>query len=124
MEVVRLLIVVGVLGGAVAVGRFAARRYRPRHVTVDVSDLGDRPGVVVFTSTDCETCTAALAAVERLGAPIREVTWELEPAVFEERDVAAVPLVVVVSASGEPVGQTTGVPRDRWLRDVWERARG
>ncbi len=123
MEVlIRLGVVVALAIVAVAVARAAGRWQRPSHPPVDVSDLAPTPGIVVFTSTDCSSCKAALAAVEATGAQVREVTWELEGATLEDRGVEAVPLTVVVDTAGRAVGQVAGVPPRRWLRAAWKRA--
>jgi len=120
--VIRLGVVAALLVVAVVVARAAGRWQRPSHPPVDVSDLAPTPGIVLFTSTDCSSCKAALAAVEGTGAPVREITWELEGATLEARGVEAVPLTVVVDATGRPVGQVSGVPPRRWLRAAWKRA--
>ena len=51
VAVVLVLVVV-----VVVVVRLVARWQRPPHPPLDFAGLGDRPGVVVFTSTDCASC--------------------------------------------------------------------
>ncbi len=112
---VRLLVV----GGAVlvaAVGALATRRWqRPSHPAVDIAGLGLPDGIVVFTSTDCGNCAETRSRVAATGAPVREVTWELESAMIERAGVTAVPLTLVVE-DGVVLDQIVGIPSRRRLR--------
>ncbi len=119
---VRLLLLGGLGLVAVGVGLAARRWSRPTHRPVDVAGLADHPGVVLFTFTGCRTCKEALTRVEELGAPLREVTWELEARVFDDLGVEAVPLTVVVDRRGRTVAVLAGVPGRRRLRRAWRRA--
>lgn len=80
------------------------------------------PGLVVFTDAKCATCHSALAAARRTGAPLREITYDLEPGRLEGAGVAAVPLTVVVGPGWTVVAQFPGVPSDRQLRRALVRA--
>lgn len=110
------LILIGLAVGVVVIAvRLAGRWQRPAHPAVDLGDLGAHPGIVVFTSTECSNCSAALAVVETFDVPIRQVTYELEADELERAGVEAVPLTVVVGAEGSVLSVLTGVPRRRVL---------
>jgi hypothetical protein len=122
---VRLLVV----GGAAAVVlllALATRRWqRPSHPPVALDGLTLPNGIVIFTSTDCTTCKEALVVVKAVDAPVREVTWELEPNVLEAAQVTAVPLTLVRAEDGTVIDQIVGVPRLRRLSRAvqrWERS--
>jgi hypothetical protein len=109
-----VVVLVAILLVIVAV-RLVGRWQRPLHPALDLGDFGPRPGVVLFTSTDCVNCRRARDVVEALGIEAREVTWELEPAVLEAVGVEAVPLTAVVDREGRIELLTAGVPRRRSL---------
>ena len=100
---------------AIGVGLLAARWSRPSHPRVHLDALGLPSGLVIFTSTDCPTCGRARSVAEGFDVPIREITHELEPALFDRAGIEAVPLTVVVDGEGGVVAQFTGVPRRRAL---------
>lgn len=114
-QVVRILFVIAAVSVALVVAMVLHRAQRPVHPTVSVGDAGDRPGVVLFTSTDCGNCKKAIALLESEEIPFREVTHDLEPQRFETWDVVAVPLTVVVDAQGDIVETMSGVPRRKTL---------
>jgi hypothetical protein len=116
-----VLVVVAVLL-VIAAARLIGRWQRPSHPALDLGDFGPRPGVVMFTSTDCVNCKRARAVVEALGLEAREVTWELEPAVLEALGVEAVPLTAVVDSEGRIELLTAGVPRRKALLRAATRA--
>ena len=119
---VRLLVVGGVLLAA-AVAAFIARRFgTAHHPPVDVGGLNLPAGIVLFTSTTCSKCKEALSRAKATGAPLREITYEIEAARFEEAGVDGVPLLLVMSASGEVVEQLAGLPGRRRLRRALDRA--
>ena len=114
-----------VLGGALLVivaVRLLGRWQRPSHPKINAEAIPKGSGVVVFTSTGCANCKAALAVAESLDVDIREVTWELEPGAFEAAGIEAVPLTVVVGKSGDIELVATGVPRKSALRRAAARA--
>jgi glutaredoxin len=113
---VRLLVVASIVLVAGIVAWIIGRFRRPPHPRVTVRDVGDRPGVVMFTSTTCTTCHEARSMLEALAIPFREVTSELESVRFEDWGVVAVPLTVVIDRDGAVVGTFTGVPHRRLLR--------
>lgn len=111
----RLLIVAGIFALALVVALVARKLQRPVHPELTVGDVGDRPGVVLFTSTDCSNCKEAIAVLKDEGIPFREVTHDLEPQRFETWDVLAVPLTVVIGSDGRVIETISGVPRRRTL---------
>jgi len=113
-----LIAVLVVIAGARLIGSWQ----RPSHPPIDPGDFGPRPGVMLFTSTDCENCKEALRRVGALGAEVREVTWELEPAVFKRVGVEAVPLTAVVDEAGRVELLAAGVPRKNALKRAMARA--
>ena len=119
---VRLLVVVGIVLAAATIAWVIGRVRTPPHPAVTVGEVGDRPGVVLFTSTTCPTCKDAIAELERFGVRFREVTDDLEPQRFETWGVSAVPLTVVIDGSGHVVQTFSGVPRRRPLERALGRA--
>jgi glutaredoxin len=110
-----LLVIVLVFAVALIIALVARKLKRPTHPMLSVGDVGDRPGVVLFTSTDCSNCREAIALLKTSGIPFREVTHDLEPQRFETWDVLAVPLTVVIDADSRIVEMMSGVPRRRRL---------
>lgn len=113
-----LALVLAVIGGV----RLIARWQKPPHPPIDLDGLGDRPGVIVFTSTDCTTCTEAMQVVGEAGPAVREVTWELEPRLFDRYHVEAVPLVAVLDGAGRSVFFATGIPDRTRFRSAIRKA--
>jgi len=113
VSVVVVLVLVLVV---VAFARLAARWQKPPHPPVDLDGIGERPGVIVFTSTDCTTCSEAMRVVDEAGTSVREVTWELEPHLFDRYHVEAVPLVAVLDDEGRSLFFETGVPNRNRFR--------
>lgn len=119
--VVRVILVIVVLAVAAAAAGLA-RRVRPHHPPIDIEGLGLPPGVIVFTSTDCPRCTPVLAAARASGAPLREVTYELEGDLQRRAGVVGVPLTIVVDDSGKISAQLAGRVSPRRLRRAVARA--
>ncbi len=111
----RLAGVVGAAAVGLAWAWVARRRAATRPRKVRMPGLG--PGVFLFTSETCESCTPAREAVARhLGSDgFREIVWEQEPAMFDRYAVARVPTVVRLDAEGNGVA-FEGVP-DRTTLD-------
>ncbi|MDJ0496960.1 MAG: thioredoxin family protein [Acidimicrobiia bacterium] len=105
--VLRVILVLAVLGVATAAA-VLARRLRPQHPPIDIEGLGFAPGVVVFTSTDCPRCKPVLAAARASGAPLREVTYELEGDLQRRAGVVGVPLTIVLDQAGKVSAQIAG----------------
>ena len=115
----RVALVLVLVAVVIVVVRLVARWQRPPHPPLDLGGLGDRPGVVVFTSTDCATCVEAMRTVSGVKAPVREVTWELEPHLFDQYGVEAVPLIAVLYRQGRSTMFATGAPsRRRFIKAV------
>jgi hypothetical protein len=118
---VRLGVILAV--GLVAAGiAFVSRRTTTYHPPVDVSGLGLPSGLIVFTSTECTRCKEVLVAAKSVGAPLREVTYELEPALQERVGIVGVPLTLAIDRSGKLVEQLAGVVGVRSLRRAAARA--
>lgn len=111
----RLLLITAVILVAAGLGLLARRKlsYHPR---VDITGAGFDPGLVVFTSTACRRCKEVLVAARATGAPLREVTYELEAGTLEEIGVIGVPLTLVVDRSGQVSRQFAGLVNRRQLR--------
>ena len=114
--VARVAAVVAVLIAARFVAMGFSRFIRPSHPDISVGEVGERPGVVMFTSTDCSTCREAIQRLRDVGVPFRQITYELEPERFDTWRVGAVPLTVVIDAESNVVSVTTGVPPAKQLR--------
>jgi hypothetical protein len=119
---IRILIVVGVVAVAALVAYVARRTGSSHHPPVTVAGLGLPPGLVVFTSTACSRCREALTVARKLDAPLREVTYELEPDLQKRAGVVGVPLTLVVDRSGELIAQFAGRLRFGPLRRAVRRA--
>ena len=115
---VRVIVVVVVVAVALGAGWLAGRRARPTHPPVRLDGLGLPPGVVVFTSSACDNCKRVMAMMPGVGAPVREVSHELEAGVQQAAGVVSVPLVVVTDRDGAVVSQLAGVPSGRQLRSA------
>lgn len=104
----RLALILGVVAIAAAVAAVARRRvsYHPR---LDIEGTGFAPGLVIFTSTECRRCKVVLAEAKATGAPLREVTYEIEAALHEQLGVTGVPLTLVVDPTGRLSAQFAGL---------------
>ena len=118
---IRALVVVLAVGGALLVAWMARVFSNRRQRTLDVSWLMSDPGVVVFTKDECPNCAAVLAILKPTGAPVRQIRAEAEPEVFERLAIEGVPVTVVVAAQGRNVAQFAGLPRAALLRKAWRR---
>lgn len=107
--VVVVVIVVIVLMAAALAGR--ARKARPQRSTRD--DLP--PGVHLFTSTTCGTCTEARSVLASVyGSSFSETRHEEDPESFGRHGIARVPTAIVVSTDHDAL-VFEGVPRRRHL---------
>lgn len=114
--VVRLVVVLAVVVGALGLSRLSRPWQDAAHPQLQIPP-GDLPaGVVLFTSTDCDQCANARAALKRAGIGYREVTWEIESERFERYGVQGVPLLAQLDASGRQLYLAAGVPTRRTLR--------
>jgi hypothetical protein len=118
LRVLLVVMVVAIAGGIA----FLSRRNTSYHPPVEIRGLGLPPGLVVFSSTDCQRCKKVLAAARLVEAPLREVTYELEPQLQESVGVVGVPLTLAIDKSGQLVAQLAGVVRVGTLRRAATRA--
>jgi hypothetical protein len=118
----RLAVVVVLVAAAAAVGLMLRRWQWASHPPIEATELNLPPGLVVFTSVDCTNCKKMLDALRRLDLPVREVTYELEPGMFEAAGVEAVPLTVVIDDQGAVVTQLPGVVSARRVKWAARRA--
>ncbi|HKY48927.1 MAG TPA: hypothetical protein VJQ79_13195 [Acidimicrobiia bacterium] len=108
LAVIGVIVVIVLMAAAVA-GR--ARKARPRRSTRD--DLP--PGVHLFTSTTCATCTEARAVITSVyGSSFSETRHEEDPQSFGRHGIARVPTAIVVLADRHAL-VFEGVPRKRHL---------
>lgn len=111
-----ILVAVSLVAVAAATGLIASWWWRPGHPAVSVVRFDAAQGIVLFTSTECSKCRRARQVAEQTGAPIREITYELEPGTFTAAGVEAVPLTIVIGRDGGVVAQFSGVPTRRALK--------
>lgn len=118
-DVAMRLIVVGVVvAAAFGLSRLSRPWQDSAHPELQIPP-GELPaGVVLFTSTDCDQCANARAALQRAGISYREVTWEIESDRFRRYGVQGVPLLAQLDGSGEQLYLAAGVPTRRTLRAV------
>ena len=109
----RFLLVIAVVAVAIVAGSLANRWQQPTPPRLDVSPLGLAPGIVAFTSTQCDNCKRVMAMLATIDAPVREVTHELEAGLFGAAGVEAVPLIVVTNSHGDVIRQLAGTPSKR-----------
>lgn len=119
----RLVVVGGVVVGALVWIWATRRRAERRGDPVDVSGLVDGPAAVVFTKDDCQTCVQTLDRLRALDLPIRQVRAEEHPEALATRDITGVPVTVIVDAVGTECGRFRGLPGRAALRRAVRRAR-
>lgn len=108
----RLLLITALI--VVAAGlAWLARRKLSHHPPVDIGGIEFDPGLVVFTSTACGRCREVMTAAKATGAPMREVTFELEPDLQQQVGVVGVPLTLVIDHAGNVSRQFAGLV-NRW----------
>ena len=110
LDLLRVALVVVVALLAVAVGRLSTRWQQPLHRPVSLAGLELPPGIVAFTSTQCDNCKRVMAMLGKLDVPVREVTHELEAGLFASAGVEAVPLLVITDPDGNRIRQLAGAP--------------
>jgi len=103
------VIVLAVAGAAYAAGR--TRRARPLHSTRENLP----PGVHLFTSSTCATCTEARRVIATAyGDTFTEIRHEDDPQSFARHGITNVPTAVVVFGDGTAM-VFEGVPLKRHL---------
>lgn len=97
---IRVVVVAAAVAAAVAVG-FRQRR-RSRGEVREMAATGLAPGLYLFSSHACPTCTSARSRLEAgVGADgFTELVWEDDATVFQRLDVVAVPGVLRVHDDG------------------------
>ncbi len=114
---------VGLVAGALAVAGVVVliQRSRATRAVRKVVETGLEPGVYLFTSATCSSCTQARERLEaKLGQDrFRELAWEETSQTFEELGVDAVPAVMVVDDRGR--GRIYPGQPDRALRRLSSR---
>ena len=117
-DMVRILIVAGVVLGALGLAKLSRPWQESAHPALRIPP-GELPaGNVLFTSPDCDQCAQARAVLKKAGLAYREVTWELEAGRFERYGVQGVPLLVHLEESGEQSFLAAGIPTKRALRNL------
>lgn len=109
--VIRALSLGGLAALAVLVGMRANHARRSSQPLARLERLDLDAAVVAFTSTDCSNCKKVMRMLGGLGVTVREVTFELEPGLFEAAGVEGVPLVVVARRDGNAAVQFGGSVR-------------
>ena len=111
--VVRLIVTAAIAGAAVAAAvvsrRGRAWRRRP------FESAGLEPGVHLFSSEACGSCSRARSMIERAGLSYSEHTYESEAPLLENHGIARVPTVVWVPTGGRPGWVAEGIPSERAL---------
>jgi hypothetical protein len=110
---IRLLVIAAVLllGGVAAVTTSRTKRARPARATRD--DLP--PGVHLFTSATCATCTEARTVIaSTYRNAFTETRFEDDPQSFGHHGIARVPTAIIVLSDGT-AWVFEGVPRRRDL---------
>lgn len=102
-------LVVAAVALAVALVILILRRL-PRLRSRTIAAPGLDPGVYLFTSAGCGTCSRARRDLTDRRVAFTELTWEADPAVFSRLGIDAVPSVVVVG-DGRGRWWRGGVPR-------------
>lgn len=114
----RVIVVVAVVAIALVIARLSRPLQSGAHPPLSIP-AGELPaGVVLFTSTDCDQCAAARAALKSAGVAYREVTHELESNRFDRYGVQGVPLLALLLADGTQTYLAAGVPTRRSIRAV------
>jgi hypothetical protein len=113
---IRIVVVAAILllGGLAAIAANRTQRARPIHTTRD--DLP--PGVHLFTSATCGTCTEARSVIaSAYGDAFTETRFEDDPQSFGRHRIARVPTAIVV-LSDRTAFVFEGVPRRRHLPGI------
>jgi hypothetical protein len=98
--------------GVVVVASFAGFRRRAGSGARTLAHTGLTPGVYLLTSRSCGDCETARRLIgEQVGRDgYTEVEWELEPGLFQDLGIGAVPGTLVVDEDGAARWHE-GVPR-------------
>lgn len=113
---IRILVIVSILTVVLVAAAFAgrSRRARPQRTTRD--DLP--PGVHLFTSATCATCTEARVVITSVyGESFTEIRHEDDPQSFGHHGIERVPTAIIVLADRSAL-VFEGVPRRRHLQAI------
>lgn len=114
--VLRVVVIGVVVAAALGLAQWSRPWQGSAHPPLTIPQ-GELPaGVVLFTSTDCDQCAAARAALQSAGIQYREVTHEIESSRFERYGVQGVPLLARLDESGAQSFLAAGVPTRRSVR--------
>ena len=123
-EIVRALVIGGVVGIALIATRLlVAHRRRLHRRSVDTQSLRPWPAVIVFTSTDCEACDPVRDTVFGLAPEdvAREVAYQGDSRLFRSAGIDRVPTVLVIDDRGSPVGVFEGQAKARQIERALQR---
>ena len=110
---IRIAVVLAIIVIAGMAAAMAGRTRRARPVISTRTDLA--PGIHLFTSSTCRTCTEARRVVaSTYGNEFREIRHEDEPESFGRHGITRVPTAIVMFPDGE-ARVFEGVPRKRDL---------
>jgi hypothetical protein len=111
--VVRLIVAAAIAGLAAVVAAVSRRGRAWRRRPFVSPDL--EPGIHLFSSENCASCSRARSAIERTGLPFSEHTYESEASLLEKHDIDRVPTVAWISPGGRAGWVAEGVPSERTL---------
>ena len=113
---IRMLVIALMVGVIVVAAALAGRTRRARPVNTTREDLP--PGVHLFTSATCATCTEARNVIASVyGEAFTETRHEDDPQSFGHHGITRVPTAILVSSNNRAV-VFEGVPRRRHLAAV------
>ena len=113
---IRILVIVSILAVVLVAAAVAGRSRRARPQRTIRDDLP--PGVHLFTSATCATCTEARAVISSVyGESFTEIRHEDDPQSFGHHGIERVPTAIVVLADRSAL-VFEGVPRRRHLQAV------
>lgn len=124
-EITRAAVILGAVGfGLAAIRVWVAVRARSLRNSVSTESLRPWPAVVLFTSTDCDTCgpVRAFALARCPDGSVREVVYQGSSDRFRAAGIGKVPAIVVIDGKGEAVGVYEGQVTGRRLASALRRA--
>lgn len=116
--ILRVVVVVGFLGVALAVA-FVARR-GIAFVRHPFRAQGLAAGVTLFTSETCDACRRARVSLTELEAEFVELSYEAHPGEFDRLGITGVPSIVILDHEGQGWivrGHPSRSRLRRWLSD-------
>ena len=114
---VRIAVVLAIIALSAVAATMAGRTKRARPIVTTRTDL--LPGVHLFTSSTCSTCTEARRVIaSSYGDDFNEIRHEEDPESFGQHGITRVPTAIVALPGGE-ARIFEGVPRKRDLPRPW-----